>query len=341
MNAPACRSPLCTITTQQDCLEIFNGTYLGDNTSCNPNPCIDDPGDTEVHLTKYEHCCWPIDQSVTMTLTICNNSTVPRNYGWTIGSVTGPGCPNTVLPMFITPNMGSVTVPPGGCVTIPIVVDCEGTLGSGSTTCLQAIVTDLGSSQTFTASGQIKSTIINPGSPVPQWCIRRSDPIESPIRIPFGETANVGFVATNVSSVDGALFYEVHGGGVLRINGNDPGNGFLNYATAPAGASTSRRFNVAFDEYRPGMLFDVVIFADLNSTGEREPVLSIAFQTFDPTGCVGDATGDGLVNFADLNLLLSCYGQTGEAMPADLNSDGVVNFQDLNILLSNFGASCN
>ena len=337
---PGVPQPLCTVTTQADCTEIFNGTYLGDNTSCNPNPCIDDPRDTEVHLTKFETCCWPIDQSVTMTLTICNNSTVPKNYGWTIGSVTGPGCPNAVLPMFITPNMGSVTVPPGGCVNIPIVVNCEGTLGQGSTTCLEAIVTDLGTNQAYTASGQIKSTIINPGSPLPQWCLQVADPT-GPIRIPFGETFNVGFTVANVGEANGALFYEVQGGGVLRINGNDPGNGFLNYATVAPGNTATRRFDVAFDEYRPGQLFDVVIFADLDSDGTREPVASIAFQTFDPTGCVGDATGDGLVDFADLNLLLSCFGNKGENMPADLNADGVVDFGDLNIMLTNFGTACN
>jgi hypothetical protein len=55
----------------------------------------------------------------------------------------------------------------------------------------------------------------------------------------------------------------------------------------------------------------------------------------------GDTNADGVVNFADLNDVLSAFGNTGEPdfVGADLNGDGVVNFADLNIVLSNFGAS--
>jgi hypothetical protein len=54
----------------------------------------------------------------------------------------------------------------------------------------------------------------------------------------------------------------------------------------------------------------------------------------------GDLNGDGVVNFADLNLVLSNFGASGEpgATPGDANGDGLVNFIDLNIVLGNFGA---
>lgn len=52
----------------------------------------------------------------------------------------------------------------------------------------------------------------------------------------------------------------------------------------------------------------------------------------------GDANADGTVNFADLNLILAAYGQTGEpGFPGDANADGVVTFADLNLTLGNFG----
>jgi hypothetical protein len=58
--------------------------------------------------------------------------------------------------------------------------------------------------------------------------------------------------------------------------------------------------------------------------------------------CPGDANGDGIVNFTDLNAVLSTFGMTGAPgfTGADLNGDGVVNFTDLNIVLSNFGSNC-
>jgi hypothetical protein len=53
----------------------------------------------------------------------------------------------------------------------------------------------------------------------------------------------------------------------------------------------------------------------------------------------GDATGDGVVNFADLNAVLSQFGTSGQLAEGDVNCDGVVNFADLNAVLSNFGAT--
>jgi hypothetical protein len=59
-----------------------------------------------------------------------------------------------------------------------------------------------------------------------------------------------------------------------------------------------------------------------------------------PAPCPGDTNGDNIVNFADLNAVLSAFGQTGLGLPADLNGDGVVNFSDLNAVLSAFGTGC-
>ncbi len=59
------------------------------------------------------------------------------------------------------------------------------------------------------------------------------------------------------------------------------------------------------------------------------------------TPCAGDANVDFLVNFADLNVLLS---QFNDAVPpgsgADFTNDGQVDFDDLNRLLSNFNTVC-
>lgn len=59
-----------------------------------------------------------------------------------------------------------------------------------------------------------------------------------------------------------------------------------------------------------------------------------------PAPCPGDANGDRRVDFADLNVVLSQFGQVGPMLSGDLNGDGRVDFADLNQVLSNFGANC-
>lgn len=60
--------------------------------------------------------------------------------------------------------------------------------------------------------------------------------------------------------------------------------------------------------------------------------------------CLGDANGDDVVNFTDLNWVLSQFGQAGLQAPwnmeGDVTGEGVVNFADLNIALSEFGSAC-
>lgn len=59
-----------------------------------------------------------------------------------------------------------------------------------------------------------------------------------------------------------------------------------------------------------------------------------------PHPCPGDTNGDDVVNFSDLNMILSQFGMVGTGLAGDLNGDGVVDFLDLNVMLSFFGQAC-
>ena len=58
--------------------------------------------------------------------------------------------------------------------------------------------------------------------------------------------------------------------------------------------------------------------------------------------CDADVTGDGVVNFADLAVVLGHYGFAGGAgeSPGDANLDGRVNFEDLCLVLGAYGGVC-
>jgi hypothetical protein len=53
----------------------------------------------------------------------------------------------------------------------------------------------------------------------------------------------------------------------------------------------------------------------------------------------GDTDGNGIVNFDDLNTLLTNYGLPGGFAQGDFDGNGIVEFADLNTLLTNYGTS--
>ncbi len=72
---------------------------------------------------------------------------------------------------------------------------------------------------------------------------------------------------------------------------------------------------------------------------------NFSYQTFVirlRPACPGDTNADSVVGFADLNIVLSQYGQTSlpGSLAGDLDHDGDVDFADLNVVLSAFGTAC-
>ncbi|XHC25450.1 MAG: hypothetical protein ACFHWZ_04735 [Phycisphaerales bacterium] len=59
---------------------------------------------------------------------------------------------------------------------------------------------------------------------------------------------------------------------------------------------------------------------------------------FVPIGCPGDVNDDGLIDLADLNIVLGNFGVPGKI--GDATGDGLVNLADLNTVLANFGGAC-
>jgi hypothetical protein len=57
-----------------------------------------------------------------------------------------------------------------------------------------------------------------------------------------------------------------------------------------------------------------------------------------PPPCLGDLTGDGNVDGADLGALLGSWGPCTGSCAADLNADGAVTGADLGALLGAWGA---
>jgi hypothetical protein len=69
--------------------------------------------------------------TATLNFTVCNNSAVPRTYTWTAAGNSTPGCTGVLTAADFSPAGGSLgPIPPGGCASVTIVVDCRN-LGPG------------------------------------------------------------------------------------------------------------------------------------------------------------------------------------------------------------------
>ncbi len=110
-----------------------------------------------------------------------------------------------------------------------------------------------------------------------------------------------------------------------------PGAAFVNVASTPFRVQKARDFFRHFS----GVMDEVALYDRLLSHQE-------VIDRFDALRlhCPGDADGDGDADFADLNIVVSAFNQSGQGLQGDLNGDGVVNFADLNEVLSNFNMPC-
>lgn len=83
----------------------------------------------------------------------------------------------------------------------------------------------------------------------------------------------------------------------------------------------------------------VMRFANLGTDAQS---FNVDWFEFAPVGCLGDANGDQVVNFADVTVVLSNWlaSYTPGTGPGDSNGDGEVNFADVTTTLSHWLEAC-
>ena len=111
----------------------------------------------------------------------------------------------------------------------------------------------------------------------------------------------------------------------------------------------TRRFHVGFTALTDG----TPVFGWIQMDGSGWGTLEITTWAYDDSGapivvgalppepCAGDLNDDGLVDSADLGLLLTAWGSCGKTGPgcfADLDTNGVVNAADIGLLLVEWGS---
>ncbi len=132
--------------------------------------------------------------------------------------------------------------------------------------------------------------------------------------------------AGNISS--SPIFFNAAGGD-LRLAANSPGIDAGNNSLVPAGTTSDIR--------GLSRLVDDLAAPD---TGVG-PAPIVDMGAYERQECRADVNGNGVVDFGDLNVVLSNFGQNvAPGTNGDATGDGVVNFADLNLVLSGFGQNC-
>ncbi|MCB9838155.1 MAG: agmatine deiminase family protein [Phycisphaeraceae bacterium] len=121
---------------------------------------------------------------------------------------------------------------------------------------------------------------------------------------------------------------------LLSLNGGASFDTVIASATADDGAFTWTVPDVFSDQAR----VRVVARDAQGNTGFDDS--DADFTINGAPACTGDLNGDGVVDTADLGILLSAFGAHGVGDPADLNNDMSVDTADLGILLGVFGSGC-
>lgn len=194
--------------------------------------------------------------------------------------------------------------------------------------------------------GQSQSYTINVAAnePALKVTMAYADPAPNPINQSLHRVNNLDLT---VMSPSGATYHGNWGLGRYTGGSTGSGEGPFELWSATGGTPDGKNTveNVFVQNPEAGNWTVTVSAAEVNAPGriENPTVLEVDFALVVTGGvapCPGDANGDRIVNFADLNIVLSEWGQVGVGLAGDVNGDGVVNFADLNIVLSNFGLVC-
>jgi len=121
---------------------------------------------------------------------------------------------------------------------------------------------------------------------------------------------------------------------VLSVHSAAPGNNANEIVCNDDYAAPERWSRVTFTA-QAGMIYFVRVAGWNGAFGEY------AIAATSTISCPGDADGDGVINFSDLNTVLSSFNITGPNLPGDMDLDGDVDFADLNIVISAFNTACN
>jgi len=277
--------------------------------------------------------------TVTVNLSICNDSPVPHNYVYSLSGNNNCSWPG---PTVFSPSAGSVTVGANACVNIPVTITRPFGMTAGFVACYNVNITNLDNGHQFGCEGSIWAREI--------WCPRIIDfggeVILAPIDIPIGVGRFVRIEIENDGDPAGMFDYQLEvqasdmsttGPIAFSLNGLPPGEPVIGAMFVAPGTSVVLPVHVSTSVHEPFRFHDLLVISGAGGLGAQVPAASAALRTVLPCG---DLDRDGVIAAGDATLFTECLDGPN-ALPAatcpvtvdaDCDDDDDVDLRDFAII---------
>ncbi len=212
--------------------------------------------------------------SATTNLTICNYSTAPVTYNYSlVGLPTGPGC-SFAGPTVFSPMAGTVTVAGGACMNVPISIGNPGLTGN-LVSCYRATVTNTTTGRIFHCDGSVQG---NPCTTHTWATVGTIAVVLDPVIL----SKTLTFVGTNLSpvAIDVPVMIDAMPGDmspderIVSLNGLPPGEPVRQTVHLDPGQTVNVQVECAFSAWDPFMAHSIMLNADVDGDGLMEAVTS-------------------------------------------------------------------
>jgi len=278
------------------------------------------------YATQNVPCCAGTISS--SSFTICNYDNVSHVYSYGLSPINGgPGCA-PFGPTSFTPNTGTVTVPAGGCVTVPITIACPSNIPVGQAACYQISLFNHDTGRLFACKGSVR----RPNKWCIQWQVATDVPVLGVLPVDQGVTMSLEMKAKNLvpGPAPSDLNFELRAlgdhhsdepSGVLSLNGLPPGEPVIGTLSIAPGQSEELKFTVQYPTaWRIGYE-RIALYGDDDGDGLLEHLGEMAVRGVPPEGSVGvpGGAGDG-AGVRDL-------GRMFTAVPNPFGTTGAIRFR--------------
>ncbi|MBI4718763.1 MAG: hypothetical protein HY763_13230 [Planctomycetes bacterium] len=205
--------------------------------------------------------------SKVVNMTLCNYSAGAHTYAWSVtGLPVGPGCTVSGLTATFTPSSGTVAIPAGQCVNIPVTITAPVGLTPGQTACYQFTSTNIQTGNGTLCSGKLSRTNL--------WCLDWVD-IDDPIlKVASGTAKTASVSVSNEGDPDGSVMLQLSAidsetgepSQAVSLNGLPPGEPVIDTVMLQPGQSTNYTVDVSARGHAFAQFFDVEVII-LGATG--------------------------------------------------------------------------